>query len=295
MNKTTTVQSDFLACWNKNRVIEIALEAAKIALHYYTAPQTRLKADGSLVTQADHDIETLLGSHFNHPERDCFLLGEETAHHMTTDYFSTALTEHLYIVDPIDGTISYAHRLPFWGISIGYAYRGEIIEGAAYLPILQEFFISSGDQVFWAEAVTPETNPAAINWRAITSAASAGDYDEKGLIAITQELIKRGTLTLRNPIYAQCCSVVPMCYLLARRYLAFYGQLRIWDLAGILPLLYKTGFTTTFTSGAVMGNRIDAATYHLDANDRLRWKTRELCLYSRRFSPDEIFSRVSFS
>ena len=49
-------------------------------------------------------------------------------------------SEYLWIVDPLDGTVNYAHRYPVFCISIALQYRGEIVLGVVYAPALQELF-----------------------------------------------------------------------------------------------------------------------------------------------------------
>jgi myo-inositol-1(or 4)-monophosphatase len=48
--------------------------------------------------------------------------------------------EHLWIIDPLDGTVNYAHRLPIYSISIAYQYHGQLQLGVVYDPSLNECF-----------------------------------------------------------------------------------------------------------------------------------------------------------
>lgn len=47
---------------------------------------------------------------------------------------------HLWIIDPIDGTTNYARNLPFFCVSVGFAYQQEIQFGFVYAPLLHSFF-----------------------------------------------------------------------------------------------------------------------------------------------------------
>jgi myo-inositol-1(or 4)-monophosphatase len=42
--------------------------------------------------------------------------------------------KHMFIIDPIDGTTDFACGLPFFCVSIAYAFEGEIITGVVYNP-----------------------------------------------------------------------------------------------------------------------------------------------------------------
>ena len=45
-----------------------------------------------------------------------------------------------WIIDPIDGTTNFAHSLPICCVSIGIEKNGEVIMGAVYNPLMEEFY-----------------------------------------------------------------------------------------------------------------------------------------------------------
>ena len=48
--------------------------------------------------------------------------------------------EHVWYIDPLDGTVNYAHHVPVFCVSIGYAHQGELTLGAVYDPLRDEMF-----------------------------------------------------------------------------------------------------------------------------------------------------------
>ncbi|RME90715.1 MAG: inositol monophosphatase [Anaerolineae bacterium] len=48
--------------------------------------------------------------------------------------------DHLWYVDPLDGTVNYAHRIPIFCVSIAYARRGEMQLAVVYDPMREEMF-----------------------------------------------------------------------------------------------------------------------------------------------------------
>lgn len=50
---------------------------------------------------------------------------------------------HLWLVDPLDGTVNYAHGFPVWGVSLALAERGQVTVAVTYSPL--------HDEMFWAE------------------------------------------------------------------------------------------------------------------------------------------------
>lgn len=53
---------------------------------------------------------------------------------------SSDVSEYLWIIDPLDGTVNYAHRFPIFCISLALQFHGEIVLGIVYAPALGELF-----------------------------------------------------------------------------------------------------------------------------------------------------------
>jgi len=54
----------------------------------------------------------------------------------------TQESDYKWIIDPIDGTINYAHSIPITCISIGLEHNDEVIMGAVYNPMMNELFFA---------------------------------------------------------------------------------------------------------------------------------------------------------
>jgi myo-inositol-1(or 4)-monophosphatase len=50
---------------------------------------------------------------------------------------------YLWLVDPLDGTVNYAHGYPVWGVSLALADHGTVVLAVTYDPLR--------DEMFWAE------------------------------------------------------------------------------------------------------------------------------------------------
>src|SRR5690606_28216074 len=50
--------------------------------------------------------------------------------------------DHVWIIDPLDGTHSFMHGQPHWAISIALEQKGEVVAGLVYDPIKDEMFIA---------------------------------------------------------------------------------------------------------------------------------------------------------
>jgi histidinol-phosphatase len=97
--------------------LRVADQAAVAALmHFEAGVTTTSKADGSPVTEADRDVESLLRELLSDARAGDALLGEE--------YGRVGDSERVWILDPIDGTTFFSRRDPNWRIHIALEVSG---------------------------------------------------------------------------------------------------------------------------------------------------------------------------
>lgn len=89
----------------------------------------RRKADRSLVTDIDLAVERRLRRLIARRFPEHGILGEEFPPHLPE-------ADYQWLLDPIDGTHSLAHHLPFFGSIIGLHHRGRPLVGIIDLPLL---------------------------------------------------------------------------------------------------------------------------------------------------------------
>ena len=126
-------------------ITHIAEDAAKEAgeellrLFYGGRISVRRKFDypGSIVTNADAKAERVILSRIRKSGIRSTVVSEEAG---KIDFGSDEL---VWAVDPLDGTLNYAKRIPYFAVSIGALLEGKPVAGAIYNPILDEMFIAS--------------------------------------------------------------------------------------------------------------------------------------------------------
>ena len=91
------------------------------------------KAKADPVTEIDRAVEAFLAEAVNQRFPGHAVLGEEGQ-----DPVQEA--EFLWIVDPVDGTINYINRLPFFAISLGILHHRRPVASALLLPVSGELF-----------------------------------------------------------------------------------------------------------------------------------------------------------
>lgn len=264
--------------WNKNRVARLLSRSGAITMEHFDSPVREYKEDSTVVTQADRAVESFLAEELDRPEEGSYLLGEETLDSRSEKYIKEALKETAWIVDPIDGTVSYAYHFPMWGVSIGWSQGGQIREGALYLPVAGEMLISQGNQIFYGR-VRPGTDDPAPLLQPFSPPIH--QVDNRRLIALAQGYVKRAIFSGPNALHASGSAVFSLAHLVLGNYLAYRASLKLWDLAGGLALLEKAGFLMRFDDGRPFGTTIDESLYFLHPEEgNQRWKVRGRLIFA---------------
>ncbi len=94
------------------------------------------KPDGSIVTNADREVELFLRNALSVLVPGSTFWGEEFGK-------DSAGTGGLWLIDPIDGTSNYFFGLPLWGVSVALLQGESLVLGAVALPELDEWYLST--------------------------------------------------------------------------------------------------------------------------------------------------------
>src|SRR5262247_548956 len=112
--------------------VNLGREAGEITLKYFRqTPDISTKTDGSFVTIADREAESYLRLQIAKRFPDDGILGEEEGE-------SPGRSGRRWIIDPIDGTFTFVHGVPFYGVLIGLEIDGELSVGVVNMPALSE-------------------------------------------------------------------------------------------------------------------------------------------------------------
>jgi len=107
---------------------QIAREAGALLAELSTQPlEIGYKRRSDLVTVADRRSEALIVGRLRERFPDHAIVGEEGANYRSS-------SDYCWYVDPLDGTTNYAHGFPVFCVTLGLAYRGEVIAGVVCDP-----------------------------------------------------------------------------------------------------------------------------------------------------------------
>lgn len=120
-----------------NDVIQIARQAGQIPRSHYTRPSTTdYKGIIDLVTDADRETEAFLVEALRNLAPEFGMIGEEGGSYAETD-----TPDYFWLIDPIDGTTNFAHRIPYFAVNICVATRDRRpVLGVTYNPMIDEMF-----------------------------------------------------------------------------------------------------------------------------------------------------------
>src|SRR5581483_1569043 len=111
-----------------------ARRAGAILLDAYGRVSAREKGPQDLVTDADLASQRAIAAMLAEAFPDHTLLAEEEG--VTPD----PSKPWRWVVDPLDGTVNFAHGVPIWCVSIGLEHRGELVVGVIYHPLNDTLF-----------------------------------------------------------------------------------------------------------------------------------------------------------
>jgi histidinol-phosphatase len=123
---------------------QLAYRAGRITLGYFnTGIRPDYKTDDTPVTAADRAAEEFIRGELekNYPAHA--IIGEEFGE-------STGQNNPFrWIIDPIDGTKSFLHGVPLYGVLIGLEIEGEVRVGACYCPGTDEMLCAADGLGAW--------------------------------------------------------------------------------------------------------------------------------------------------
>src|SRR5437899_7984333 len=120
----------------------IAVDAGNLALRHFRHVASERKADRTLVTAADREVEAFLVAALRSRLPEAGILGEEGTVH-------DGRGAYRIVLDPIDGTAAFVAGLPTWCICIGILRGDEPVAGVVHLPCVRETYSALRAEAWW--------------------------------------------------------------------------------------------------------------------------------------------------
>lgn len=228
----------------------IAREAARLLKSRFGDPgEVSDKGDPSVmydvVTEVDVLAEQLVLGLIRECAPDSLVLAEEggmTAADGTRVDVDPSEVEELWIVDPLDGTINFAHGIPHFAVSVACWRRGEPLAGAIADPMVGELFsferASADDQSAWHDGKRIElVDPGGAGNSLVYVGSSASRVPElisrfRGVRQLASAALALGWVGV-----GRCGAYVQL------------GSLNPWDWAAGVPFIHAAGGVVSDETG----------------------------------------------
>lgn len=227
----------------------IAQEGGDLAMKAFARPERSASHKGAvdLVTETDVAVEQLVTERLL-AETGIPVLGEEGGRRGGEDTGAT------WVVDPIDGTTNFAHRVPHFAVSIGLWLEEGPRLGVVRSPAAGESFWCDGQASFLNDDPLPRLTPPALDSALL---ASGFPYDRR--------INPNNNIDLWEAFMHRCQGVrrfgaaaLDLAWVAAGRIDGFWEpRLKAWDFAAGVALVRCSGGVVTEYDGAPI--RLDSA------------------------------------
>lgn len=198
------------------------------------------KSRRELVTNIDRQTQGMIVSEIERAFPDHGILAEE-------GFIKAGTSPYTWVVDPLDGTNNFIHRIPFFCVSIALVKQGEPHIGVCCNPM-------SGD-VFWAHnGHGAYRNGAQMHVsrtdRVVDSLVATGFPSEPADMDV---LMKRFSSVLRKVrgIRRLGSAALDLCLVASGSFDAFWEQgLKPWDMAAGVVILRESGGMVSCLDGS---------------------------------------------
>jgi len=199
------------------------------------------KGTVNLVTEMDQRSEDFLVKEIRGHYPDHKIITEESG-------LLEGLDSHCWYLDPLDGTTNYAHNLPIFCVSIGYAEHGQLKLGVVYDPMQDEMFSAELGGGAWLDDIPLQVS--GISELLQTLLATGFPYD---LLDTPQNNLANFTRLSRlsQGVRRMGSAAIDLCYVAAGR-LDGYWEIRLspWDLAAGALIVREAGGIVTTLAGS---------------------------------------------
>lgn len=214
--------------------IEAALLAGEILRQGFGTHFTITSKEGkhNLVTEYDHKAEKAIID---------FIKGNiPKSHFMAEESGNTGGTEGiLWIIDPLDGTVNFAHQIPVFSVSIAAQVDGKIVSGVVYQPITHELFVAELGKGAFLNGQKLKVSPVKTVDAAILATGFPYDLAKNPGHCIDHFI---DILRLGVPIRRLGSAAIDLAYTAAGRFDGFFEvKLHAWDFAAGKLLVEEAG------------------------------------------------------
>ncbi len=188
-----------------------------------------------LVTNADVAADKLITDAIRQRFPDHDIMAEESAPDLEK---IKHLEKPLWIIDPIDGTVNYAHYHNQVAVSIAYAVRGQVQVGVVYSPFQAEMFSAVRGEGSWLNDQPLQCSQ--VNELSKAIIATGFPYEKQDKLDILMARLRA--------VLGQCADMrrlgsaaLDICWVAMGRLDGYYETVSPWDFAAAQLIAREAG------------------------------------------------------
>jgi len=221
----------------------LAEKAGQIQLDMIQAAHSSYKAPKDVVTDADIKVEKFIKEEIRRRFPDHSLFTEESVK-------ENRMGRRTWIIDPIDGTCNYSHKLPFFCVSIAFAEDSQVLHGCIFAPARKEMFAERGKGASLGGQRISVATTADRKDSLVFYSSGLLEYDERKVR--TEASLASGFQRVRN----MGAMALELAYVAAGRgdaVIRYADSSKLWDYAAGLLILQEAGGKATDFKGKLVG------------------------------------------
>lgn len=156
-----------------------------------------------------------------------------------------------WVIDPLDGTVNFAHAIPIFSVSVAAEVHGEIVAGAICHPVMNEMYLAEkGKGAFLnGEAISVSGNDNFLKSMLVTGFPYNVDENPFNCVDTFVKVVNKGI-----PIRRLGSAAIDLAYTAAGKFDGFWEiGLHPWDVAAGILLVREAGGKVTQYSGEEYG------------------------------------------
>ena len=227
--------------------IRAAREGGKVAKARLGDPgYLKWKGHRDVTSEASLQVQEAIVSTLLAEFPDCGILAEEGPE----DAPMPVDAEHLWIVDPICGSLNFVQGIPHFGISIALRSEGSIRVGVVYDPCRDELFEATTETSATLNGRTMVVQQISEGIEAWSSAVVGTDWPHSGERREQARLIVGLMMDQVGELNLMGSPALGLCNVAAGRLHAYWHlDLKIWDIAAAALILQRAGGILTDARG----------------------------------------------
>lgn len=207
-------------------------EAAELIMHAHGILAEIKTGHRDVVTEFDRKVQELLIERLGTAVPGAAFFCEENSRRDSLE------AEHVFIIDPIDGTMNFVRGFHHSAISVAYMSRGELLAASVYNPYVQECFTATKGEGAWLNGRPISASYLPLSESVVCCGTSP--YNPE-LADSTFELIKKAFVAGLD-IRREGSAALDMCSAAAGRAgVYFEPSVSLWDVAAGMLIVNEAG------------------------------------------------------